>query len=212
MTNLVFECVDAAAERFAVSPTLALKLQVAETTGEQIHAVALRCQIRIAAQQRRYSAAEAERLLELFGETARWGETLKPLHFTNLSLMVPGFVGSTTVDLPVPCTYDFEVAATKFLHALDEGEIPLLLLFSGTIFYKRESGFAVEQVPWHKEATFRLPVRVWREMMDLYFPNSGWIRMHRDTLDALLLYKARRALPTWDQTIAALLAAGEREP
>ena len=212
MSNLVFECLDARPERFAAVPTLLLKLRIAETTGERVHAIALRCQLRIEAQRRRYSAAEADDLLELFGETARWGDTLKPLHFTNLGLMVPGFAGSIEIDLPVPCTYDFEVTATKYFHALEEGEIPLLLLFSGTVFQKGETGFAVEQVPWHKEAAFRLPVSVWREVMDLYFPNSGWIRMRRETLDALQRFKARRAMTTWDQTLEALIAAGEQGP
>jgi hypothetical protein len=46
--------------------------------------------------------------------------------------------------------------------------------------------------------------------MDLYFPNSGWLRLHRDTLDALGTYKATRAVATWDQAIEKLLKeAGE---
>ena len=42
--------------------------------------------------------------------------------------------------LPVPLTYDFEVATAKYFHGLEDGEIPLLLLFSGTIFVKGETG------------------------------------------------------------------------
>ena len=38
----------------------------------------------------------------------------------------PASPASTEVDLPVTCTYDFEVAAAKYLHALDDGEIPLV--------------------------------------------------------------------------------------
>jgi hypothetical protein len=41
--------------------------------------------------------------------------------------------------------------------------------------------------------------------MDLYFPNSGWLRVGRDTLDALQRFKASRALPTWDQALEQLL-------
>jgi len=156
MTDLVFDCVDGQPDRYAAVPTLQLKLRISETTGAQVHAIALRCQIRIEPQRRRYSAEEAEGLLELFGEPPRWGDTLKPLQFATVSLMVPGFTGSTEVDLPVPCTYDFEVAASKYLHALGDGEVPLLLLFSGTVFTKGTSGFSVSQVPWHKEAAYRL--------------------------------------------------------
>jgi len=190
-----------------------LRLRLSEVTGERIHTIALRCQIRIEPQLRRYGPQEAERLADLFGETSRWSDTLKPLQFTNLSVMVGGFTGATEFDLPVPCTYDFEVVAAKYLHSLDDGEVPLLLLFSGTVFRKGETGFAVEQVPWHKEASYRLPVRVWREMMDLYFPNSAWIRVRRDTLDALQRFKSREALPSWDDALEALLEqAGEPSP
>jgi hypothetical protein len=42
-------------------------------------------------------------------------------------------------------------------------------------------------------------------MMDLYFPNSGWIRVQRDTLDSLQRFRAYRGLPTWDQAFEVLL-------
>jgi hypothetical protein len=211
--DLVFDAIDAQADRYAAVPTLQLKLRISETTGEQIHAIALRCQIRIEPQRRRYSPQEEEGLLDLFGEPARWGDTLKPMQFATVSLMVPSFSGSIEADLPVPCTYDFEVAAAKYLHALGDGEVPLLLLFSGTVFTKGTSGFSVGQVPWHKEASYRLPVAVWREIMDRFFPNSGWIRVRRDTLDGLQRFKARRALTSWDDALETLFKeAGEAEP
>jgi hypothetical protein len=205
VSELVFDCVGARPDRYAAVPTIQLELRISETTGERVHAIALRCQVRIEPQRRRYSPEEADGLLDLFGEPARWGDTLKPMQFANVSLMVPGFEGSTELELPVPCTYDFEVAAAKYLHALGDGEVPLLLLFSGTVFTKGAGGFAVGQVPWHKEAAYRMPARVWREVMDLYFPNSGWIRLRRDTLDALQRYKAERALPTWEDALEGLL-------
>jgi Family of unknown function (DUF6084) len=213
VTDLVFDCVDAQPDHYAAVPTLQLRLRISETTGAQVHAIVLRCQIRIEPQRRRYSAEEADGLLELFGEPSRWGDTLKPMQFATVSLMVPGFTGSVEVDLPVPCTYDFEVAAAKYLHALGDGEVPLLLLFSGTVFTKRVGGFSVAPVPWHKEATYRLPVSVWREIMDRFFPGAGWIRVRRDTLDALQRFKAVRALPTWDDALEALFKeAGEAGP
>lgn len=212
MSDLVFDCVGGRAERFAAAPTLAFRIRLAETTGERIHTIALHCQIRIEPGRRRYSTEEAGRLLDLFGETSRWGDTLKPLHFANLSVMVPAFSGSTEFDLAVPCTYDFEVATAKYFHALDDGQIPLRFLFSGTIFARGPAGFAVEQVPWDKEASYRLPAQTWRELMDLYFPNSAWVRLRRETLDALQLFKSRQALTTWDEAFGALLKqAGEVE-
>jgi hypothetical protein len=212
MAELVFDCLDAKPDRWAAVPTLLFRLRIADAGGQRIHTIALRCQLRIEPQRRRYSPEESDGLLDLFGEPARWGETLKPLQFAHVSMMIPGFQGSTELDLPVPCTYDFEVAAAKYLHALDDGEVPLLLLFSGTVFAKGAEGMSVEQVPWHKEASYRMPVKVWRELMDLYFPNSAWIRLRRDTLDDLQRFKARAALPSWDQALAVLLErAGEGE-
>jgi hypothetical protein len=208
VTELVFDCVGARAERWAVAPTMTFLLKVAETAGEAVHGIALRCQIRIEPVKRRYSDAEGEGLADLFGERARWGDTMKPLQLAFAAQMVPSFSGSIEIELPVPFTYDFEVATSKYFHALEDGDIPLLLLFSGTIFVKSDEGFRVEQVPWHKESAFRLPVATWREMMDTHFPNSAWIRIRRDTMDALSRFRSDRALPGWDETLDALL--GER--
>jgi hypothetical protein len=205
MAELVFDAIGAKAEQYAVVPTMLLTLRISETNGQPIHAIALRCQIRLEPARRRYTAQEAERLLDLFGETDRWGDTLKPLQFTTVSTMVPGFAGSIEIELPLACTYDLEIASAKYFNALDDGEIPLLLLFSGTVFVKTDNGFSVEQVPWSKETTLRLPVAVWREVVDLHFPDSAWIRMTRQTMDELALFKSRRALPTWDSTLRALL-------
>ena len=205
MTELVFDCVGARAERWAVAPTLTFLIRVAETAGDTVHGIALRCQMRIEPIKRRYSDAEGEKLIDLFGERSRWGDTMKPLQLAFAAQMVPGFTGSTEIELPVPFTYDFDVATSKYFHALEDGEIPLLLLFSGTVFVKTAEGFRVEQVPWHKESAFRLPMATWREMMDTHFPNSAWVRVRRDTLDALSRFRSERALPSWDDTFAALL-------
>jgi hypothetical protein len=170
-----------------------------------VHGIALRCQIRIEPVKRRYSEAEGELLADLFGERSRWGDTMKPLQLAFAAQMVPSFSGSTEIELPVPFTYDFEVATSKYFHALEDGDIPLLLLFSGTIFVKSDGGFRVEQVPWHKEAAFRLPVATWREMMDTHYPNSAWVRVRRDTLNALSRFQSERGLSNWDDVINALI-------
>ena len=205
MAELVFDCVGARADRYAVTPGLTLELRITETEGERIDAIALRCQIRVEPHRRRYSAQEAERLHDLFGDTDRWADTLKPLQLATLSTMVPGFSGTSTIDLPLPVTYDLEIASTKYFHGLDDGVVPLLLLFSGTVFRNVDGRLQVQQVPWSKESSFGLPVTVWRETVDLHFPNSAWLRVQRETLDALQRFKSRNALPSWDSTLAALL-------
>ena len=206
MAELTFDCVGAQADRYAVVPALTLTLRISETSGQRVEAIALRCQIRIEPARRRYSAQEAERLNDLFGDTERWANTLRPLQLVTVATMVPGFSGSTETDLPINFTYDLEIGSTRYFTSLDAGEVPLLLLFSGTIFYVVDGRIQVQQVPWSKETAYRLPVSVWREAIDAHFPNSSWIKMSLQTLDELQRFKARRALPTWDATIAALLA------
>ena len=211
MPDFTFDCSGVAPHRYAIAPTLLFGLKIGEGSGARVHSISLQCQLRIEPQRRGYTAGEAERLHDLFGDRSRWGETLKPLQFANVSLVVRGFTGSTVAEMPVPCTYDFEVAAAKYLHALRDGEIPFLLLFSGTAFYQGESGMQIEQIPWDREVPVRVPVATWREMMNISFPNQGWLRVHTDTLDALQLFKSRNALPDWDAAVSTLLdRAGER--
>jgi hypothetical protein len=207
MPELSFSCIDAVPERYAVAPTLLFRLRIETAAEQRVRAIALRCQFRIEPQRRRYDDEEAERLVELFGERGRWGDTLKPFQFANTSTVVASFTGSTEVDVNVPCSYDMDVATGRYFHALHDGEIPLILLFSGTIFGDGEKNLRVEQIPWHSECRYRLPVQRWREMMDMHFPGSGWLRLQRETIDALDEFRALRTLPTWDDTILAVLEA-----
>jgi hypothetical protein len=200
---LRFACAAARPEPYAAGPSVELDLRVSAEV--PVHAVALRTQIRIEPRRRRYTDAEAERLTDLFGEPARWGETLNPLQLATVASLVPGFTGATTVQLAVPLTYDLDVAAAKYLHGLDDGSVPLLLLFSGTVFTGPPDRVQVGMVPWHEEATFRMPVAVWRAAMDAHFPGSGWVRLRRETLEALRAYRSERVLPTWDDTVERLL-------
>jgi hypothetical protein len=212
MAELTFTVVDVVPERYAVSPNLLARIRVEESTGERVHALALRAQIRIEPQRRRYDDTEEQALLDLFGGRTRFAETLKPFAWLHASTVAQGFTGSTEIALPLPCTYDFEVSGTTYLHALREGEIPLLFLFSGTVFTRGATGFSVAQVPWDREARFRLPVTVWRDLMESYFPGTEWLRMRRDTVEALAHYRHVRGLITWDDVVATLLTqamAGE---
>jgi Family of unknown function (DUF6084) len=204
--DLVFDCTGARADKFAVVPSMFFSLRISETSGQRVEAIALRCQIRIEPARRRYTEEEAERLDDLFGETQRWADTLKPLQFTNVSIMVPGFTGSTEIDLPVPLTYDMEIGATRYFAGLDDGEVPLLLLFSGTVFSLADGKMSVTQVPWSKEASYRLPVSIWRAAIDAHFPNTAWIKVSNLTFDDLLRFKSAKGLATWEATILTLLS------
>ena len=207
MAELAFGCTGARALRYAATPTLSFALTITEATGARVHAIALRCQIRIEPYRRRYSAAEARRLNDLFGDASRWAETVKPIQLATVSAMVPGFTAVTEAELQVPCTYDLEVASARYLQGLDDGTIPLLLLFSGTVFVARGDSYAVQLISWSSEAPYRMPVRVWQDVVSEHFPGSAWLRCTAETLDALSAFKAQHALPTWDATLCALLAA-----
>ena len=217
MPDLHFQVEGAEPEHIAAAPLLLFQLRVRERVAPEvpptpIHAVALSCQIRIEPARRRYGAPEQERLRDLFDTPDRWGQTLRAMLWTHTSVVVPAFTGETVADLPVPCTYDFNVAATRYFYALEDGEVPLSLLFSGTVFHEAEDGaLQVSPISWEKEASFRLPVRVWQDMMDLYYPNSAWLCLRKDVFERLYQYKRRRGLPTWEQALEELLStAGER--
>jgi hypothetical protein len=209
MPDLSFEVAQASPLPYAVTPTLALRLRVMNDDPEQvIHTVALRCQVQIEATRRRYTAADQARLRDLFGEPERWGQTLRSMLWTHSSAVLPQFSGSGTVDLHLPCSFDFNVAATKYFHGLSDGEVPLCLQFSGTVFYADASAaMQVAPISWGKETRFRLPLTIWKEMMDLYYPNSAWLSLRRDAFEALLEYKVRNGIPTWEQTIERILAS-----
>ncbi len=215
MPDLNFRVEGAEPQRFAAEPILLFKLSLMEAVppGDEptpIHAVALRCQVRIEPARRSYNPPEKDRLLDLFGPPERWGQTLRPMLWTHVGTVVPPFIADCSVDLPVPCSFDFNLAATKYFAALETGEIPLCFLFSGTIFYEAEDGaLRVTQISWEKEATFRLPAATWRGLMDLHYGNTAWLCLRRDVFDQLGEYKSRRGLPTWDAALERLLAAAE---
>jgi hypothetical protein len=214
MPDLNFHVEGAETQLHAASPLLVFKLRLVNADAdEMIHTVALRCQIQIETTRRRYNAEEQAHMLDLFGEPERWSQTLRPMLWTHTSVIAPSFAGNTIVDLPVPCTFDFNVAAVKYFAGLESGEIPLCLQFSGTIFYRTDEGvLQIAQISWNKEAKYRLPVAVWRKMMDVYYPNSAWLNLRRDVFDRLYQYKVRRGLPTWEQTLESLLPRFDGEP
>ena len=207
--ELRFTVLGVAPERPAAAPTLRFSLGI-DAGGAAVRSVMLEIQLRIAATQRGYDAAEQAKLAELFGAPHRWADTLRGLLWTQATLVVPPFDGSTVADLYVPCTYDFEVAAAKYLAALGDGDVPLELLFSGTVFYAGPAGaLQVSRISWSAEAAHRLPVRVWREAIDGHFPHSAWLRLDRDAFDRLAAFKAARTLPSWEAALDVLLQDAE---
>jgi hypothetical protein len=212
VSPLTFSVVESRPEPHAAVPTLLLRVRITADSPDPVHAIALRCQLMIEPQRRRYERDEEEMLVDLFGESSRWGDTLRPFLWTNVSLTVPGFTSSAEIDLPVACSYDMEIAATRYFHGLADGHIPVVLLFSGTVFRRGGNGLDISPIAWHEQASYRLPMETWRAVMDAYFPNSGWLRLHRDTLDALQRFRGNRALVTWDEAMLALLKEAGEEP
>jgi hypothetical protein len=208
MPELSFSVESAHAVPFAAAPTIALKLRITNADpAETIHTVVLRAQIQLEVARRRYTSGEQAQMLELFGDPDRWSQTLRSMLWTHASVVVPSFTGSTEVDLLIPCTFDFNVAATKYFHGLESGEIPLLLLFSGTVFYPdSEDALRVAPIAWDKETKFRMPVAVWRSMMDLYYPNSVLLSISKDVFERLHRYKMIHAAGTWERAFEMMLA------
>jgi uncharacterized protein DUF6084 len=208
--ELAFSVEDAGALEHAAAPTLRFGLRIETAAGVQIRSILLHTQVQIAARRRRYGPGEEERLFELFGEPERWSSTLRTLPWTRQTQVVPPFTGSAAVDLLVPCTYDFEVAASRYLDSLGDGEVPLELLFGGTLFYAGEGGMLqTAQIPWDREAEYGLPVSVWRETMERYFPGTAWLRLRTETFERLHAYRSRRALTSWEDAVESLLREGE---
>jgi Family of unknown function (DUF6084) len=206
---LAFRVEGAEPLEFAAVPTLRFALGIESAGPEPIRSLLLDVQLQIAARRRSYQAQEQAGLLDLFGEPERWSTTLRTLPWTRTTLLVPGFESETRVALDVPCTYDFEVAATRYLLGLEHGEVPLELLFSGTVFYAGEGvGLQAMRIDWRSEAEYRLPVSVWRATMDGHFPGTTWLRLSRESFERLSAFRQRRALLSWEDTLAALLDEG----
>jgi hypothetical protein len=205
--ELAFSVREGGVLQHAAVPTLRFAVGI-HTVGSaaQVRSVALNVEVRIAATRRRYAEGERDKLVDLFGPSEEWGRNLKTLHWTALTVQVPPFTGTTEFELPITCTYDLEVSASRYFDALEDGEVPLEFLFSGTVFYEGADGrLQVGRIGWDKDASFKLPVSAWREMIDRYFPDSAWLRLRRAEFDRLVAYKTRHTLLTWEQVVDRLL-------
>jgi hypothetical protein len=204
--QLDFAVEQAGVHERAVVPTLRFALRIERTAGAPVRSAALNVQVRIAAPRRPYDEDERTRLRSIFGDAQQWQEGgLRSLLWTTASVVAGPFERATVVELAVPCTYDFEVAAAQYLHALRDGTIPLELLFSGTVFHATPNGLQVALLPWDREASYALPASVWHKAMERHFPGAAWLRLDGATFERLRAYRAERALPTWEAAIGELL-------
>jgi hypothetical protein len=189
------------------TPTLRFHLHVDDPLGRAVHTIALSTQIQIDPARRAYDAETRERLVELFGAPERWAATTQVFRWAHVDVLVKGFTGATSFALDVPCTYDLEVAASKYFYSLPDGEVPLTFLFNGMVLYAGEHDrLQVAQVPWSCTARWRMPVAAWRRVMAAYYPGGGWVRLDAETLDALGRRKAQQGDHSFDATIRGLLA------
>jgi Family of unknown function (DUF6084) len=211
MPDLLFCIGEVSAMSYAAVPTIVARLHISNLVrDESIQSVSLNCQIQLQPQGRTYSAQEEARLLDLFGARETWGRTMKPLHWMNLVVKVPPFTGNTAVDLQLPCSLDFDIAANKYFYGLEEGSIAITAMFSGTVFYADERhSIQVAQIPWDREARFQLPADVWKKAIDAHYPESAWLRLPRDIFDRLYRYKIARGIPMWEGLLEHLLDQAE---
>jgi len=211
MPDLDFHVEHAEPVQFAASPTISFRLRVGNASGEKIHTAILRCQIQIEVTRRKYDPEEQRKLRDLFGEPERWSRTLRSLQWTHVSSVVPAFDSEIAIEVQVPCSFDFNVGATKYFYGLGDGEVPLLFQFSGSVFYESKDGaLLVTPISWEKEARYRLPVGIWREMIDIYYPGSAWLCLRRDIFDRIYQYKVRNGIPTWEQALERLFLSIEQ--
>ncbi|MGH2749552.1 MAG: DUF6084 family protein [Actinomycetota bacterium] len=208
------EILEASPPRFSATPLLNFSARVTEPQGREVYTIALTCQVNIEPARRRYDAEARAALVDLFGEPERWGATTRSFMWSKVDVLVPSFRGEQTFDIPVACSFDSELAAVKYFYALSEGVVPMTFLFSGTIFYRGDGGeLRVQPVPWSCDARFALPIEVWRQTIDKFYPNRAWVGVQRETLEMLQRFQRRRGLPSLDASVAELVeASNEHSP
>ena len=207
MTSLSFSCPGVRTERYSLSPSLIFRVRIDEDEGAGVHAVALTTQIRVEPRRREYSDAEAERLMDLFGERSRWADTMQPMQFATVATMVPGFGGATEVDVTVPCTTDLEVAAGRLLRSPRRGRGAAAAAVQRHGLRRSRRPLPATRSPASPGAPRRRtgsrsgPGRRWSACTSRTAPGSAGPA----TLDALIRYKNTHALPTWNHVMESLL-------
>lgn len=207
MPELAFKVAGVRAMTRRLAPLLQFRVNITNSTDEVIRSMLLHVEIQIQCARRGYNGREKENLVELFGTPGQWGRTLRNCLWTSTNAVVGNFERETEAVLAVPCTYDVTFATTKYFYGLESGEIPLLFLFSGTVFYSDENGpVHTQPISWNTEVPYRMPVSAWKRLMEEHFPNCGWLRLRRDVFNRLYAVKRENADASWEQTIERLLS------
>ena len=206
MAELLFTVVDVVPERYAAAPNLLARIRVEESTGEVVHALALRAQIRIEPQRRRYDDPESPALLDLFGDRTRFADTLRPFAWLHASTVAQGFSDATEIELPLPCTYDFEVSGTTYLHALRDGRDPAAVPLQRHGLHPRRQRLLRRPDALGPRGSVPPAGRRLARPDAASFPGTEWLRMRRDTVEALGHYRHVHGLTSWDDAVTALLA------
>jgi hypothetical protein len=193
---------DAEVVPHAAEPTIAFRMRAKDRSGREVYTIALRAQIHLEPIQRAHDHETRERLADIFGEPARWGDTARMVLWARREVLVPSFTGSTTFELQVPCGSDLEAATARYVEALPGGEVPLAFHFSGSVLYSGDGDrLQLTQVPWHSTAQHRLPVETWRRAVG----EGGVLRLGRDSFEALRRHRDERSLPTLEAALEDLL-------
>jgi hypothetical protein len=196
----------------AVAPTLRFRLGVSELSEREIFTIALTAQINVEPARRSHDAATRERLVDLFGEPERWPATTHPFLWAQATTLVPSFTGAGMFTLPVPSTFDLEVAAARYFSSLDDGDVPLAFHFSGSILLRGEDGrVQVVSVPWSCSTTWRMPIATWQAMMQRHYPGRGWVALQGDTIERLTRYRRDHGLHSFDACVERMLARDGEE-
>ncbi len=209
IADLDFTVLGVRALEHAAVPTLAFRLAAARTGGGAVRSVTLNTAVRIDVTRRRYDDVEPAALARLFGQPEQWATSMRPLTWARLTTVVPPFDTTTELDLAVPCGQEHELAVTGYFEAVRTGEIPLDLLFSGTVFHSDDEGrLRTAQISWSKDASCTMPATLWHDLVARYHGDSAWLRLPRETYAALSAYRSRHGLESWERTVTALLGTG----
>ncbi len=201
------EVLGAAHVPFAAAPTMRFQALAREPDGLPIQSIGLTVQVMIDPARRGYDPETRARLAELFGPPEHWTPSTSGLAWARVAATVPAFTGETPFPLEVPCTYDLEVAAAKYLYSLPDGFVPLSFHFNGNVFYRAADDGRLQMTPiaWSTSAQYRMPVAAWRAMMAEHYPGGGWIRVGNDTLAALHDRRTARGHASFDALLGELL-------
>jgi Family of unknown function (DUF6084) len=206
--DLSFRIEGSSAVAFSAAPELAFAVRIANARPhEPVQSILLRCQIHLDAPARAYSSVEAASLRDLFGEGRVWGRAVRRVLWAHATVVVPAFEVDTVVELHVPCAADPLAAVTRYFAAIREGEVPVVMLFSGTVLHEGvRGGLQAFPVPWSSEARWALPVRTHVQAVEAHHGALAPVVVKRTLLDRLERYRGRAGLASLDQALESLLA------